>query len=75
MGRRTTCNELISADQREHVIELYTGTRHTYHQISVATSVPIDKIKIMTADLSKPVKTGAISNSDFNSLMAGWTPV
>lgn len=75
MGRRGTCNELISTEQRERVIELFIGSNQTYYHISTETGVPIDKIKNMTTGLQRPRKTGPISNSEFNALMAGWAPV
>ncbi|MCH8228101.1 MAG: hypothetical protein IIC63_06780 [Proteobacteria bacterium] len=72
MGRSVTCNELISPAQRAQILELFTGTRRTYLQISVITKVPIAKIKSMTAGIERPRKTGPISNNDFNALMVGW---
>lgn len=72
MGRASRCNELISAEQRALLIELYTTTQKPYAEIAKLTLISPEKIKKMTADLQRPVKTGVISNSDFNALMAGW---
>ena len=72
MSRRTTCNELIDADQRELVIELFTGTARTYHQISQATGVPIAKIKNMTAGMSRPVQSPPLTTMERTALLARW---
>ncbi len=72
MSRRTTCNELIDAEQRELVIELFTETHRTYHHISQASGVPIAKIKNMTADLERPSRKPPLTTMERTALLARW---
>ena len=72
MGRKTTCNELIMAEQRERVIELYTKSNTIYADIAYLTGVPIAKIRKMTADLERPVHTPRMTNQERNTLLMQW---
>lgn len=72
MSRRNTCNELIWSDQRELVLELYTGTSLTYHTISQRTGVPIAKIKSMTANSRRPAATEGMTTEQRNALLMRW---
>lgn len=71
-SRKTTCNELIDAEQRELVIELFTETRLTYHHMSQKTGVPIAKIKNMTAGMSRPVSSPPLTTMERTALLARW---
>jgi len=72
MGRRGTCNELISTDQRESVIELYTMTYRTYQDISTQTGVPIDKIKMITDGMEREKRSRKLTDAEITSLLMGW---
>ena len=72
MARITTCNELISAVQRDEVIHLFTETHRTYANIARATGVPVSKIKRMTAELSRPVSSPPLTTLERTALLARW---
>lgn len=71
-SRKTTCNELISADQRAQVVDLFTETHRTYHQISMTTGVPIAKIKNMTAGMNRPIPSKPLSGAEMMRLLLQW---
>lgn len=73
MARSNRCNELISKDQRELVLKLFTTSHKTYAEISEATLIPIDKIKVMTSDMERPERSAKLTTSQRTELLMGWT--
>lgn len=71
-SRKTTCNELISAAQRDEVIQLFTETHRTYANIARATGVPKAKILRMTADLERPVRGKPLTDWERTRLLMQW---
>jgi uncharacterized protein YerC len=72
MGRINTCNELISAAQRDEVIKLVTETHRTYANIARSTGVPVSKIKRMTADMQRPVRGKPLTDWERTRLLMRW---
>lgn len=71
-SRTTTCNELISAKQRELVIELYTETNKTFHEMSQVTGVPVAKIKKMSHSLQRPKRSRPMTDWERTRLLMQW---
>lgn len=71
-SRKTTCNELISAEQRDEVIKLFTETHRTYANIAKSTGVPKAKIQRITADLQRPEITKPLTDREMARLMMQW---
>ena len=72
MGRARRCNELISPEQRELLVELYTTTQKPYPEIAKLTLISPEKIKKMTDGLTRPVITKKLSARQCNELLMGW---
>ncbi len=72
MSRKTTCNELISAEQRKLVLELYTETNKTFHEMSQITGVPIQKIKGMSHSLRRPKRSRPMTDWERTRLLMQW---
>ena len=72
MSRRTTCNELIDADQRELVIELFTESNKILADIAEITGVPIAKIKNMTAGMERPARPRPMTDLERTRLLMQW---
>jgi hypothetical protein len=72
MARRNTCNELISADQRALVLQLYTETNRTLNYIARTTGVPVAKVKSMVANSRRPKATEGMTTEQRNTLLMQW---
>ncbi len=72
MGRKTTCNELILAETREEVIELFTQSNTIYAEIAEITGVPIAKVKHMTAGMERPIRSAPLSPEEHTRLLLKW---
>lgn len=72
MGRRNTCNELISFAQREEVIKAFTETHRTLNNIARSTGVPVSKIKRMTAEMQRPVRGKPLTDWERTRLLMQW---
>ncbi len=71
MGRRTTCNEILSAESLEFATDLWTTTNRTNRDISDTTGIPVAKLKHMFADLDRPAPTRKLSDRKVTDLLMG----
>jgi len=72
MGRANRCNELISTEQRELLIELYTTTQKPYPELAKLTLISPEKIQMMTEGLTRPTITKKLSARKCTELLMAW---
>ena len=72
MSRARRCNELISRAQRILLNDLYTNTHKPIPEIAELTLLSAEKIKMMTADLERPVRSPPMTDRERTRLLMQW---